>query len=249
MSAKKILLMFDVDGTLTVARKKVTEEMYAFLMELKKKPNITMAVVGGSDLKKQREQLGENVTDDFDYSFSENGLVAYKDGKLIHSQQFSAFIGEDNLKEFINFTLRYLSTVDIPVKRGTFIEFRTGMLNVSPIGRACSREERNAYEKYDLEHKVREKMVAELRKEFGEKFGLEFSIGGQISFDVFPKGWDKTYSLQFVEKEGFDEIHFFGDKTFQGGNDHEIFVDPRTIGHTVTCPEDTEKICRELFLA
>ena len=193
--------MFDVDGTLTVARKKVTPDMYKFLMELKNHPQITMAVVGGSDLKKQREQLGENVTNDFDYSFSENGLVAYKDGKLIHSQQFAKFIGEDNLKEFINYTLRYLSTVDIPVKRGTFIEFRTGMLNVSPIGRACSREERNAYEKYDLEHKVRQNMVADLRRKFGEKFGLEFSIGGQISFDVFPKGWDKTYSLQFVENE------------------------------------------------
>jgi hypothetical protein len=27
------------------------------------------------------------------------------------------------------------------------------------------------------------------------------------------QGWDKTYCLQFVEKD-YDEIHFFGDKTF-----------------------------------
>lgn len=63
--------------------------------------------------------------------------------------------------------------------------------------------------------------------------------GGQISIDVFPKGWDKTYSLRYVEKDGYKEIHFFGDKTAMGGNDHEIFEDPRTIGHTVRCPEDT----------
>ena len=51
-----------------------------------------------------------------------------------------------------------------------------------------------------------------------EKFahlGLTFSIGGQISFDIFPDGWDKTYCLQFVEADGFEEIHFFGDKTFK----------------------------------
>lgn len=72
--------------------------------------------------------------------------------------------------------------------------------------------------------------------------------GGQISFDVFPKGWDKTYCLQFVENEGYDEIHFFGDKTFEGGNDYEIFSDPRTIGHTVTSWEETKKICTELFM-
>ena len=34
--------------------------------------------------------------------------------------------------------------------RGTFIEFRSGMLNISPIGRNCSQEERDEYEKFDL---------------------------------------------------------------------------------------------------
>ena len=38
---------------------------------------------------------------------------------------------------------------DIPIKRGTFIEFRKGMLNVSPIGRNCSQEERDEFERYD----------------------------------------------------------------------------------------------------
>ena len=64
-------------------------------------------------------------------------------------------------------------------------------------------------------------------------------MGGQISIDCFPKGWDKTYCLQFVENDCFDEIHFFGDKTSAGGNDHEIFEDKRTVGHTVSGPDDT----------
>lgn len=33
----------------------------------------------------------------------------------------------------------------------------------------------------------------------------------------------------------------------QGGNDHEIFEDPRTVSYTVTAPEDTRRICQELF--
>ncbi len=33
-------------------------------------------------------------------------------------------------------------------------------------------------------------------------------------FDAYTQGWDKTYCLQFVEKE-YDTIHFFGDKTFE----------------------------------
>ncbi|WMV30858.1 hypothetical protein MTR67_024243 [Solanum verrucosum] len=39
-------------------------------------------VVGGSDLVKISEHLGITVTNDYDYVFSENGLVAHKDGKL-----------------------------------------------------------------------------------------------------------------------------------------------------------------------
>ena len=61
------------------------------------------------------------------------------------------------------------------------------MLNVSPIGRNCSREERNEYEKFDLVNDIRKNFVAALTKEF-DGWGLRYSIGGQISFDVFPEG-------------------------------------------------------------
>lgn len=60
--------------------------------------------------------------------------------------------------------------------------------------------------------------------------------GGQISFDVFPVGWDKTYCLRHIR--GYDEIHFFGDKTTEGGNDYEIYESDLTVGHRVTCPDD-----------
>jgi phosphomannomutase len=45
----------------------------------------------------------------------------------------------------------------------------------------------------------------------------------------------------------FDTIHFFGDKTYEGGNDFELYEDERTVGHLVTGPEDTIRQIRELF--
>lgn len=223
---------------------KATEELLDFLAQLRKK--IVIGMVGGSDLVKQKEQLGDNVLDLFDYTFSENGLVAYKGQELIAEASIVSFLGEERLKRLINFVLRYVSELDIPVKRGTFIEFRKGMLNVSPIGRNCSQEERCAFEEYDNEAQVRKKFVAVLTKEFAD-YDLTYSIGGQISFDVFPKGWDKTYALQFVEQ--FENIHFFGDKTYEGGNDFEIYTSPRTIGHTVKNPLETLDICKSTFLS
>ncbi|KAG8432901.1 hypothetical protein GDO86_017240 [Hymenochirus boettgeri] len=238
------LCLFDVDGTLTAARQKVTNEMAVFLQDLKKK--VKVGVVGGSDLEKIKEQLGDNVVEQYDYVFAENGLVAYKDGTFLCKQSIHAHLGEDLLQDLINFCLSYIAKLKLPKKRGTFVEFRNGMLNVSPIGRNCSQEERIEFYELDKKEKFREKFVAELRREFAGK-GLTFSIGGQISFDVFPNGWDKTFCLGILEKEGYSKIYFFGDKTMPGGNDYEIYTDSRTIGHSVTSPEETKRICTELF--
>lgn len=246
MPEKKILCLFDVDGTLTKPRNSIEPCFNVFLME-KIKPLCKLGLVGGSDFKKIAEQMnGDDVINRFDYIFPENGLIQYKNGKETGRQNIQNFVGEDKLQQLINFTLRYLSEITLPVKRGTFIEFRTGMLNVCPVGRSCSQEERDNFEKYDKEHKIRETMIKDIKEAFPD-LPFTYSIGGQISFDVFPNGWDKTYCLQHLENEGFDEIHFFGDKTEKGGNDFEIFNDPRTIGHKVSNPSDTRKQLEQLF--
>ena len=191
MSGKQdILVLFDVDGTLTPARKSATPEVLEILKKLRTKA--TIGFVGGSDLPKQVEQLGENVLNMFDYCFAENGLTAYKNAQPLASQSFIQFIGEEKYQQLVNFILRYIADLKIPQKRGTFIEFRNGMINVSPIGRNCSYEERLAFEKYDLINHVRSRFVKVLQEQFSD-YGLTYSIGGQISFDVFPNGWDKTY--------------------------------------------------------
>ena len=100
------------------------------------------------------------ATQEYDYFFSENGLVAYKDGKFLAEASLKTYLGEDKLKQIINFLLHYLADLDIPIKRGTFIEFRKGMLNVSPIGRNCSQQERDEFERYDKEANIRQALSA-----------------------------------------------------------------------------------------
>ena len=60
---------------------------------------------------------------------------------------------------------------------------------------------------------MREKFVAALQKAFPD-IGLKYSIGGQISFDVFPIGWDKTFCLSLLDLSQYREVHFFGDKAY-----------------------------------
>lgn len=89
-------------------------------------------------------------------------------------------------------------------------------------------------------------MVTAMKERFGH-LNLQYSIGGQISFDLFPIGWDKTYCLRYIQEGEFDEIHFFGDKVTPGGNDYEIYTHGRVIGHMTTGPEDTMAQCTALF--
>ena len=77
---------------------------------------ITVGIVGGSDLPKQEEQLGADIVNLFPYNFSQNGLVAYKDGELLEVQTIAKFLGEENVKRIVNWTMRYLADIDIPVK-------------------------------------------------------------------------------------------------------------------------------------
>ena len=246
----KTLLLFDVDGTLTASRRSIKENMINCLQKASSYNDIDIATVGGSDLKKAQEQLLSAI-DLLKFVFTENGLVYLDEKKELHKvNKISTYLGVDRLKEFVNFCLKYIYELDIPVKTGTFIELRTGILNISPIGRNCTQEERDAFVLYNKEHHILEKFRETLLKNFGERFGLEISIGGQISFDVFPIGWDKRYCLQFVEKL-YDNIIFFGDKGYYGGNDYEIITNDKiTRGVRVKNPEETielvEKIIEEL---
>jgi phosphomannomutase len=241
-----MLFLFDVDGTLTPARNPMKTDMFDFIQSLKTVPDLKLGIVGGSDFKKISEQIGEHIFELFDYIFAENGMVYYKSNKLIHANSLKTIISQSDLNAFISECLKYIADLDIPIKTGTFVEFRNGMLNVSPIGRNCSQTERDEFESYDKIHNIRQQMIRHLQMKFSQ-INFDYSIGGQISFDVFPKNFNKTLCLKYLVGENVDQIHFFGDKTDLGGNDYEIFNDPRVIGHKVSTYSDTIRICKQIL--
>ena len=241
---KNTIILFDVDGTLTESRKVIKQDIIETLQTLSEK--YIIGIVGGSDLKKQKEQLGDTIHI-FNYLFSENGTVAFKNGKCFHKKNVIDFLGEEKYQKLINYCLKYISDLSLPVKRGTFIELRNAIVNVSPIGRNCSQEERDDFFKYDQDNHIREIFAKKMNDDLKE-LGLKYSLGGQISIDIFPIGWDKTYCLQHLKKDNFNKIYFFGDRTFLGGNDHEIFISPDTEAYSVDNPSDTINYINTIFL-
>jgi len=241
------LILFDVDGTLTVPRKKIENPMEDCLKQLVLKENIDIGFVGGSDLEKQIEQLTEENLKLFTWMFSQNGLKSFYKQELFYEKSLIDFLGEEKYCFIINKILYCLSQLEIPKKRGNFIELRSGLINVSPIGRSCSQLEREEFNELDKKYKYREQLIENIKTELGEVADeFKYSIGGQISFDMFPKGWDKTFALQFVESK-YDKIYFFGDMVHEGGNDYEIFHDKRVYGFKVSSYNDTIDILNNTF--
>lgn len=246
------LFLFDVDGTLTIPQKEIEKKMILTLQSIKEKKTFQgkpfhLGFIGGSDFKKILFQLKEENLDIFDWRLSENGLVTYFKNELVHFKTFIEHLGEEKFQKLINIILKIFSEIEIPKKRGTFIENRKGMINISPIGRQCSQEEREDFNHYDKQHHIRPNIIKKFNSLWkDDTIPLKCSIGGQISIDIFPDGWDKTYYLDELFKK-YENIYFFGDKVTEGGNDYEIYNDPRIKGFHVTSPDDTISILMKLF--
>jgi len=116
------------------------------------------------------------------------------------------------------------------------------MLNVSPIGRNCSQQEREDFEQYDKVHHVAFTNDPILEKHVCEHevlHNFQYSVGAKSRSMYFLSDGTRRTVCQFLQADGYDDIHFFGDKTELGGNDYEIYTSPlcpwsfreRTGGH------------------
>ena len=141
--------------------------------------------------------------------FAENGLAAYKAGQVIHIQSFKAHLGEEKLKQLLNFILHYIADLDIPIKRGTFVEFRSGMINVSPIGRNCSQAEREEFLEYDNRTGVR---WAELTASPVSSIcaGAETSNHALLAHLLTPRRLAVQHALQHASWESACKLHACG---------------------------------------
>lgn len=81
MNRTNTLVIFDIDGTIAHHGTVVSPHMRAFLQRVRER--VSVAVIGGSPLRQIYDKVGHSVLTDVDYVFAENGLVAYKDGKLL----------------------------------------------------------------------------------------------------------------------------------------------------------------------
>jgi len=198
--------VFDVDGTLTPSRDIIDSNFESFLLDWVTLRNVHL--ITGSDYEKTLEQIGPELAERVTAVHNCAGNSRWARGQEIYRSEWTI------PAEARTWIEGKLEESKFALRTGNHIEERCGLVNFSTIGRGANRAERMIYVKFDNLHKERQ----QLTKEFNEEFpGLEASVGGETGIDIYEKGHNKAQLLSYLEE--VEEIHFFGDAIYEGGND------------------------------
>lgn len=210
----RVNYLFDIDGTLTPAREKMTSEFCYFFLNWMTGKNVYL--VTGSDRKKVLQQIPSSILTRCEGVFSSMANVFDKSDGCVYENDW-----RPSAKLVRELTLIRAGS-EYETKQETFIESRKGMINFTVAGRESTYRQRKKYNKWDQETGERLKIIKNLKSKYKR---LEFRLGGQISIDIQPKGKNKSQASQWVRKYEGGKIIFFGDKCMEGGNDYDIVQD------------------------
>ncbi len=208
------IYIFDVDGTLTPSRLRMTKEFAKFFDKWSEKNKYYL--VTGSDIDKTKEQLPIAYIDRAEAIFTCCGNQMWRDDELIYDNKFELTSKLKSALEVMLISSPY------PHRYGNHIEDRGSMVNFSIVGRNCTQEQRDEFFKWDKEKGERRKISTFLKHKFKD---LDAVLGGQISIDIYPKGNDKSQTLDIIEQERLvqpDEYIFIGDGIDNKGNDYPL---------------------------
>ena len=196
--------MFDVDGTLTDARRTIDPDFHEFMLEFMEKHKCM--IVTGSDRPKTVEQIGLTLTNTFYKVYHCSGNHVYVGPKEHHKNDWS--LSQEQIK-FIQSTL---GRIDYEEKTGKHIEQRIGTANVSIVGRNADWDQRARYAKWDEVNKGRAIVAESYNNAFSDSVA---QVAGETSIDIYKKGCDKSQAV----KEQKGTTIYFGDHCYPGGND------------------------------
>jgi phosphomannomutase len=257
---KTSVVLFDMDGTLTEPRSSLDKDLVPLLEDLSDIAEI--GIVTGSDFEYLKQQVG---------FLMERSKVRYKlhllpcngtkyyspprtasDNHTLRSQEnMLEHLGQEKFKSLMGAILEvqeHISKLRIPLT-GHFVDYRGSMINWCPIGRNANKLQRQEFVFMDNERTptLREKYLTRLKLKI-EYISRDIicKMGGDTSFDIYPKGWDKTYALKHFRN--YKAVFFVGDRCKPTGNDYEIYQKLGTKSYETHSTVQTQEIIKDIIM-
>ena len=228
--------IFDVDGTLTPSRKKITPEFFDKFFQFTEENDVYL--VTGSDRDKTLEQITREIYNNCKRVYNCSGSDVYEGDKNVYRDDWKL---PEDVQSFLYDELDYSQFM---IRNGNHIEHRPGGVNFTILGRA---EDpfigRDRYVEWDRQTNERHDIAERIRNQFPD---LTVAVGGQTGLDIGPKGADKSQILRDFSED--DELYFFGDRTEKGGNDYTLAEGVKSRGgksYKVDTWKDTWKLLDE----
>jgi len=236
------IVIADMDGTITAARTTIDDDNTQSIIDfLSDSTDNIFAIVSGSSWNLIKEQCHKFFLKVANLNLFSQVKILPCNGtqKVSYDEKEKTFtldtsismkdeIGIDCFNELI-FTLMSCHSEIIKGSSqdyfsGTFLEYRGSCLNWAIPGRNTSREGRARFAKRDQKFKIRQRLIAKVSEILNPSVfsKLEFKIGGEISIDILPRGWNKTYCMNHLPSN-WSKIYFLGDRCLPGQNDYEIY--------------------------
>lgn len=248
---KKILLLFDVDGTIAYSAKKMDPIIKDILHSLPQ-DTYEFGIVGGGEKTKITEQIdGLSVR----HLFTECGCNYYKKND---NGEFDTIYEKDIQKheiypEIKSLIVKCLGFIALEVNcdiSGKFIDRRKGLFYISLVGMQASDKERQQFIVEDNLYHYRDRILKILkdtiRPDFKEK--IDVKIGGSTGIAIIPTEWNKSQVMKSIAINDYEKILFFGDKYKKDGNDYDLiqYEAVNFSGICVDTPEDTRMFLDKL---
>lgn len=202
-----MLLIFDVDGTLTPSRGKMDPAFKSWFIQHAADRSV---LVTGSDPDKTREQIGNNLYEKLTVYNCAGNHVFYR-GIEIYRNDWA--LDDD----FYAWLQTQVSRSTYPVRTGRHIEHRVGLVNLSIVGRNADLDQRKHYYEWDLETRERENIAKQLMQVWPD---IEATVAGETGIDIYPKGLSKQQLAHKLAAKA--PLHFFGDRMDPAGNDYSL---------------------------
>lgn len=202
-----MLLVFDVDGTLTPSRGKMDDGFKRWITE---ELDIPYILITGSDPDKTREQIGDDLFDSTTV-YNCTGNHVFEKGVEIYRSDWQP---PESLVVFLEQSLR---DSQFGIKTGRHIEKRVGLCNFSVVGRNANQMQRRIYFEWDEVTQERINIANAIRNKWPE---VDAGVAGETGIDIYRKGTGKDQILSSISDQA--PLHFFGDRMDEDGNDHGL---------------------------